>query len=127
MDNLFLLKINMLYLVFCDKRVGVRNGCGTATKWYNQLKWNNFLTIKKWYLFSDLGVVCTTNIKKRHLFRWCFFILFLGRRFEHGKKACLTRRRRRARERRSALADSRRSGADFSQKIKPISSPRPFT
>ena len=30
--------------------------------------------------------IYTTIIKKRHLFRWCFFILFLGRRFEHARK-----------------------------------------
>ena len=50
-----------------DKRVSVRNGSQNVSTWSNLLKYNLSDTIKKWYLFPDLGVVCTTtNTKSIH-------------------------------------------------------------
>lgn len=60
-------------LIFNNKKhaagiytLGVRYGRKNASTWSNLLKYNLCDTIKKWYLFSDLGVVCTTNKKQGH-------------------------------------------------------------
>ena len=52
-----------------DKRVDIRNGSKNMSTWSNPLKYNLCDTIKKWYLFPDLGIVRTTNIKKDGFYR----------------------------------------------------------
>ena len=41
--------------------LGVRNGSKNMSTWLNTFKYNLSDTIKKWYLFLDLAVVCTTK------------------------------------------------------------------
>ena len=38
--------------------MGVRNGSKNMSTWLNTLKYNLSDTIKKWYPFPDLAVVC---------------------------------------------------------------------
>ena len=56
-----------------DKRVGVRNGSKNMSTWLNTLKYNLSDTIKKWYLFPDLEVLCTTK-QKSHPLGWFLVI-----------------------------------------------------
>lgn len=45
--------------------LGVQNGSKNMSTWLNTLKYNLSDTIKKWYLFPDLWVVCTTIFRNR--------------------------------------------------------------
>ena len=55
--------------------LGVRNGSKNMSTWLNTLKYNLSDTIKKWYLFSDLGVVYTTIKTEKAVFITAFSVL----------------------------------------------------
>lgn len=77
--------------------VGVRNGSKNMSTWSNPLKYNFCDTIKKWYLFPDLGGVCTTN-EKAGFFKPVFLLCQAGS--ESTKQVGSAAVARRAQERR---------------------------